>query len=203
MWTRLCCAVARARCGGPTGLRAAARVAAVRRAGVIRSAPSRPAVLRPPLAGMHAARGAPPRAASVAPLPRRSRRLHRRCSASATSEPAAFTSIPVLDLSLLSAPPAQRAAFLADLRTACHVTGFFYAARHGVPRATCDAALDAAAAFFALPDETKRALDNAASPAFRGYIRTGAENTAGRPDWREQARARGGTGAAAPQCCRR
>jgi isopenicillin N synthase-like dioxygenase len=96
----------------------------------------------------------------------------------------------VLDVSRLRGSPAERAAFLPALRHAAHVTGFFYAAGHGVPAPACDAALAAAAAFFALPADAKRALDNSRSPAFRGYIAAGAENTAGAPDWREQARVR-------------
>jgi isopenicillin N synthase-like dioxygenase len=123
---------------------------------------------------MHAAR----------PLPR-CRHARARCSATSAG---AFTDIPVLDVSRLRGSPAERAAFLPALRHAAHVTGFFYAAGHCVPAPACDAALAAAATFFALPADAKRALDNSRSPAFRGYIAAGAENTAGAPDWREQAR---------------
>ena len=72
------------------------------------------------------------------------------------------------------------------------MVGFFYLdladadADAGVTRATLESVLDAARRFFALPDELKTAMDNRASPAFRGYVRLGAENTAGRPDMREQ-----------------
>ena len=46
--------------------------------------------------------------------------------------------------------------------------------------------LEASRAFFALPHDVKQGIANVNSPAFRGYVRLGAENTAGRPDWREQ-----------------
>ena len=58
---------------------------------------------------------------------------------------------------------------------------------HEIPlplvRATCAAAVE----FFALPTAAKQEIDYARSPAFRGYMRSGVENTAGRPDLREQA----------------
>ena len=98
----------------------------------------------------------------------------------------AFEELPVLALPPRGCPPDVEAAFCARLREVCHTIGFFYVSDHTVPIETCDNAIDAAAAFFALPDDAKTAIDNRNSPAFRGYIRLGAENTAGLPDHREQ-----------------
>ena len=83
-------------------------------------------------------------------------------------------------------PPEEEAAFCAILREVCHTIGFFYVASHGVDDSACDGAIDAARRFFALPADEKAKIDNRNSPAFRGYIRLGAENTAGLPDYREQ-----------------
>ena len=93
-----------------------------------------------------------------------------------------FSELPVLNLP----SPGEEDAFCAQLRDTCHNIGFFYIGEHGVPPLACDGALDAAARFFALPDKQKEAMDNRNSPAFRGYVRLGAENTAGLPDYREQ-----------------
>lgn len=88
---------------------------------------------------------------------------------------------PILDIRVWRRDPT---AFAAELRRACHVLGFFQL-RH-------DAAAEAkevtrqARRFFALPDRSKLACDYATSPAFRGYMRLGVENTAGAPDIREQ-----------------
>jgi isopenicillin N synthase-like dioxygenase len=80
------------------------------------------------------------------------------------------------------------AAFAAELREVCHTVGFFYVAGidHIVSPATRQNALAASRRFFAMPQEKKNAMDNRNSPAFRGYVRLGAENTAGLPDLREQ-----------------
>ena len=82
--------------------------------------------------------------------------------------------------------PEEEAAFCVRLRDVCHTVGFFYVANHGIaPKVTVDV-LEASRAFFALPQDVKQGIANVNSPAFRGYVRLGAENTAGRPDWREQ-----------------
>ena len=116
-------------------------------------------------------------------------------SASASSTPStsvAFSELPVLRLPPRGCSTEEEAAFCETLRETCHMVGFFYLdladadADAGVTRATLESVLDAARKFFALPDELKTAMDNRASPAFRGYVRLGAENTAGRPDMREQ-----------------
>ncbi|WP_405540130.1 isopenicillin N synthase family oxygenase [Streptomyces sp. NBC_00075] len=96
------------------------------------------------------------------------------------------TALPVIDLSRFRAPDTDRGAFLAELRSAAHEVGFFYVTGHGVPVSVRDEALDAARAFFALPEERRLEIENLNSPQFRGYTRTGTEYTAGSADWREQ-----------------
>ena len=94
---------------------------------------------------------------------------------------------------MLTLPPpgcsrAAEAAFAAELREVCHTVGFFYVAGIDafVSPTTRRDALAAATRFFAMPQEKKDAMDYRNSPAFRGYVRLGAENTAGLPDLREQ-----------------
>ena len=74
----------------------------------------------------------------------------------------------------------------AELRDACHRVGFFNLV-HDIPVPLVQATTAAAVEFFALPTAAKQEIDYARSPAFRGYMRSGVENTAGRPDLREQA----------------
>lgn len=106
--------------------------------------------------------------------------------AAATEITASFSELPVLRLPPRGCPPEEEAAFCETLRGVCHTIGFFYVRSHGVEERTCDAAIDAARRFFALPASEKSSIDNRNSPAFRGYVRLGAENTAGSPDYREQ-----------------
>ncbi|WP_240512790.1 2-oxoglutarate and iron-dependent oxygenase domain-containing protein [Streptomyces griseoruber] len=98
---------------------------------------------------------------------------------------AQLTALPVLDISRFRTPDTDRAAFLAELRSA-HEVGFFYVTGHGVPAALRDEALTAARAFFALPEKRRLEIENLNSPQFHGYTRTGTEYTAGSADWREQ-----------------
>ena len=109
-------------------------------------------------------------------------------SPGATSARPAFSSLPVLTLPPPGCSREAEAAFAAELREVCHTVGFFYVAGidHIVSPATRRDALAASARFFAMPQEKKNAMDNRNSPAFRGYVRLGAENTAGLPDLREQ-----------------
>ena len=102
------------------------------------------------------------------------------------STDAAALALPMLDLSAFRSDPERREAFLADLRHAAHDIGFFYVTGHGVPDGVTDAVFAAAHEFFALPLEERQAIDNVASPQFRGYTRVGYEHTGGRPDRREQ-----------------
>ena len=77
-------------------------------------------------------------------------------------------------------------AFVAALRDACHGPGFCYLVGHGVPPDLDRAVMDAARAFFALPESERRELAIAKSPHFRGYTVLGDEITRGKRDWREQ-----------------
>ncbi len=95
-------------------------------------------------------------------------------------------SLPVLDLSRLDAGDDEAAAFRTELRDVTHDYGFFYLVGHGIDPALVDELLATAEAFFALPEEDKRAIENVRSPHFRGWTRVGGEITRGAVDWREQ-----------------
>jgi len=90
--------------------------------------------------------------------------------------------LPLLDIATWRVDP-QR--FVSELRHACHHVGFFQL-RHRVPSSLTERTTHAARRFFALSSAEKRAIDYAQSPAFRGYMSSGVENTAGVPDRREQ-----------------
>jgi len=96
------------------------------------------------------------------------------------------SAVPIIDLVRLDDDPAERAAFLRDLRSAARDVGFFYLTGHGITTAEIDAVFAAARRFFALPEEEKLAIEMANSSQFRGYTRVGGELTRGRQDWREQ-----------------
>ena len=98
---------------------------------------------------------------------------------------AGFT-LPVLDLSELDGGPDAARRFRDALRAATHEVGFFYLTGHGVPAQLQRRLLEAARAFFALPEAAKLAIENVKSPQFRGYTRVGGERTQGAVDWREQ-----------------
>jgi isopenicillin N synthase-like dioxygenase len=77
-------------------------------------------------------------------------------------------------------------AFLARLTTALHEVGFLQLTHFGAAPGQVEQLTEATRRFFALPVADRLALDNRASPHFRGYTRLGHEITAGRPDAREQ-----------------
>jgi len=95
-------------------------------------------------------------------------------------------SLPILDLSLLDAGPAEAAQFRADLLKAAHEVGFFYLVGHGVDPGLVADLLAVSRRFFDLPTEAKLKLENVHSAQFRGYTRVGKELTHGAVDWREQ-----------------
>lgn len=95
------------------------------------------------------------------------------------------TTLPVLNLARYF-NPAERDAFLEQLRTAARDIGFFYLTNHGVNDALQSAVQQEARRFFALSDEQKQQVAMIHSPHFRGYNRAASELTRGKPDWREQ-----------------
>uniref|UniRef100_A0A0G4I6L0 Fe2OG dioxygenase domain-containing protein n=1 Tax=Chromera velia CCMP2878 TaxID=1169474 RepID=A0A0G4I6L0_9ALVE len=73
------------------------------------------------------------------------------------------------------------------LRDTCREIGFFYLRLSPETDLVCQRAAEAARSFFeTASDEEKRSIENVQSPAFRGFIRYGAENTGGKADLREQ-----------------
>ena len=91
------------------------------------------------------------------------------------------TTLPILDLARY-ADPAEKAAFLADLRHAARDIGFFYLINHGVDESLQQAVQQQSRAFFALPDDQKQRVAMIHSPHFRGYNRAASELTRGQPD---------------------
>lgn len=94
--------------------------------------------------------------------------------------------LPVLDLARLDAGPDEADAFRTELRETTHDYGFFYLTGHGVAADLIDRVMTISRAFFDLPEADKMAIENRASPHFRGYTRVGGELTRGVVDWREQ-----------------
>ena len=90
--------------------------------------------------------------------------------------------LPLLDIRTWRSHPR---AFAEDLRRACHRVGFF-TLRHDLPARLPKQVFKEARKFFDSPSEIKHTIDYTSSPAFRGYMANGVENTAGRPDLREQ-----------------
>lgn len=78
--------------------------------------------------------------------------------------------LPLIDLTgLLGKDPQARIAVAEEIGKACRDWGFFYIHHHGIDAALQAVVFEQARQLFALPDEAKRALDKAASPANRGY----------------------------------
>ena len=91
-------------------------------------------------------------------------------------------SLPHLDIAVWRSDPSR---FARQLRLACHHDGFLQL-RHRIPTPLVEHVKSEARNFFAQDAEHKHAIDYRGSPAFRGYMACGVENTAGRPDLREQ-----------------
>ncbi|KAK1755010.1 Clavaminate synthase-like protein [Echria macrotheca] len=96
-----------------------------------------------------------------------------------------FTSIPILDLSLVN-DPATKPAFLADLRHALMEVGFLYIKNVGISNEEFQQVIDEGKAFFDIPEEEKLRIEMKNAPSFLGYSRLSAEVTAGAIDHREQ-----------------
>lgn len=100
--------------------------------------------------------------------------------------PASTLSLPIFNLADFEASGETRTRFLADLRRAAREVGFFYLTGHGIQAGFLTELASVARGFFALPLESKLAIEMANSAQFRGYTRSGLEHTRGKPDWREQ-----------------
>jgi len=109
-------------------------------------------------------------------------------AAIAISSPFAMSEpLPILDLGAFSSSdPTRRAAFVAQLRTVAHETGFFYLAGYAAEPGQTDRLFRTIRALFDLPADAKDAIRMVHSPHFRGYTGPGEEITRGEPDWREQ-----------------
>ena len=80
-------------------------------------------------------------------------------------------------------PLANLEQHVEALRKTCHETGLFYLQIDDA--GACERCAAAAREFFDSDDTTKAACGYEDSPAFRGYMRLGVENTAGVIDARE------------------
>ncbi|KAF5348157.1 hypothetical protein D9756_010755 [Leucocoprinus leucothites] len=96
-----------------------------------------------------------------------------------------FSSIPILDYSLLS-EPSSRETFINELRHALINVGFLYLKNHPVPQATVNKLTEYAPKLFDLPQEVKDKARMQNSEHFLGYSRLGTELTKGQVDLREQ-----------------
>ncbi|CEN59744.1 hypothetical protein ASPCAL02188 [Aspergillus calidoustus] len=79
--------------------------------------------------------------------------------------------IPTVDISPFLADPDSPSAqaIIPIVRSACRSTGFFQISGHGISKDLQQAVFAGAKKFFALPYETKRALDAHANQGLRGY----------------------------------
>ena len=73
-----------------------------------------------------------------------------------------------------NSPAAQ--AIVQEVRAACLSTGFFQITGHDVPKGLQQAVFSGAKEFFALPSETKKALDARKVRGFRGYDVLGSQS---------------------------
>jgi len=96
-----------------------------------------------------------------------------------------FSSIPILDYSLLDSPD-DRPHFIAQLRHALINVGFLYLSNHPVAQKDVDQLIDYIPKLFLLPQDAKDKIKMANSEHFLGYSRLGAELTKGAVDQREQ-----------------
>jgi isopenicillin N synthase-like dioxygenase len=90
--------------------------------------------------------------------------------------------LPLLDMHQYYTDPPS---FVEELRVACHTVGFFLL-RHDLSSELSEQQMEEARRFFRRPLEKKLEISYQDSPAFRGYMELGVENTAGRVDYREQ-----------------
>ena len=101
------------------------------------------------------------------------------------STAADFSSVPILDYSLLSSP-STRAQFISQLQHALINVGFLYLSNHPVPAPLVSSVVSYIPQLFALPQDEKDKIAMINSEHFLGYSRLGAELTKGQVDYREQ-----------------
>ena len=95
--------------------------------------------------------------------------------------------LPVIDLApWFDGNTNQRRELCARINRVCHEIGFFYIVNPGIPEQLSQAYLDMLRAFFALPLQTRQALDKTNSAQFRGWEQVGSELTNNEVDYREQ-----------------
>ena len=86
------------------------------------------------------------------------------------------SALPIIDVSALRGGDADaRRAVGREFRRACLDLGFMYVVGHGVDRALRSDVLAQSAAFFAISDEKKLAIDMSLSPYNRGYEPLGGQ----------------------------
>jgi isopenicillin N synthase-like dioxygenase len=98
------------------------------------------------------------------------------------TNPSMSWKLPLLDIRGYYTDPMS---FVEELRKACHNVGFFLL-RHDVPLGLSEQQMEEARQFFKQPLEKKLEISYEHSPAFRGYMKLGVENTSGKTDLREQ-----------------
>ena len=94
--------------------------------------------------------------------------------------------IPVIDIApLADGGAAGLRAVAAAMLEAAEATGFFYVRGHGIDQALIDAVFALSRAFYARPDEDKRAV--AVNAWHRGFVRAGEAKmySGARPDLKE------------------
>jgi isopenicillin N synthase-like dioxygenase len=96
-----------------------------------------------------------------------------------------FSSVPILDYSLIDSP-ATKPQFILQLRHALINVGFLYLNNHGVESHIIDSLKAYIPQLFALPQDEKDRIGMANSEHFLGYSSLGKELTKGKVDRREQ-----------------
>ena len=96
-----------------------------------------------------------------------------------------FSSVPILDYSLLNSP-LEKTSFITQLRHALINVGFLYLSNHSVSQVDIDLLTNYIPKLFALPQEAKDKIRMVNSEHFLGYSRLGSELTKGAVDQREQ-----------------
>jgi len=96
-----------------------------------------------------------------------------------------FSTIPILDYSLVSSP-ATRTKFLDQLRHTLINVGFLYLSNHPITQKDIDLLANYIPKVFDLPQDAKEKISKIYSPHFSGYSGFGAELTKRAIDQREQ-----------------